>query len=117
MAFWVYILRCRDGSYYTGQSDDIERRLGEHQNGIKCAYTRRRRPVELVFSQCFTTREEAREAEKQIKGWSRQKKEALIRRDWDELVRLSNLKSERLPGFAQADGEEVLCNDQNSPCP
>jgi predicted GIY-YIG superfamily endonuclease len=93
MAFWVYILRCSDGSYYTGQSDDLARRLGEHQNGIKCTYTRRRRPVELVFSEYFESREEARAAERQIKGWTRVKKEALIRRDWDELVRLSGLKA------------------------
>ena len=90
MSFWVYILRCRDGAYYTGQTDDIEKRVGEHQDGIKCVYTRRRRPVELVFSEYFETRDEARNAEKQIKGWSRLKKEALIRRDWEELVRLSN---------------------------
>ena len=92
MAFWVYILRCRDGSYYTGQTDDLEKRRWEHQNGIKCVYTHRRRPVELVFADYFATRDEAREAERRIKGWNRLKKEALIRSDWRELVRLANLK-------------------------
>ncbi len=112
MSFWVYILRCSDGSYYTGQTDNIEKRLAEHQNGIKCVYTRRRRPVELVFTEYFATREEARDAERRIKGWSRLKKEALIRRDWDELVRLSNLKVESLPRFARRVEDDGLCNTQ-----
>ena len=88
--FWVYILKCVDGSYYTGHTDDLEVRFLQHQNGeIKSCYTFKRRPVQLVFSQEFTTREEALASERQIKGWSRKKKEAMMRGDWQEVSRLA----------------------------
>lgn len=74
MAFWVYILRCSDGSYYTGHTDNLEKRISEHQSGRIHAYTSTRLPVELVFEQDSRTREEALAAEQQIKGWSRKKK-------------------------------------------
>jgi predicted GIY-YIG superfamily endonuclease len=90
MAFWVYILRCADGSYYTGHTDNLDKRIGEHTTGaIVSCYTFRHRPLELVFSQEFTTREEALASEQQIKGWSRKKKEAMIRGDWAEVSRLA----------------------------
>lgn len=82
MSFWVYILRCSDGSYYTGHTDDLERRIGQHQHGEVAGYTHDRRPVELVFSESFTDRIDALEREQQIKDWSRKKKEALIKGDW-----------------------------------
>jgi len=85
MAFWTYILRCADGSYYTGQTDDLDRRIAEHQGGGFCDYTARRKPCELVWSQEFSTRLEALEAERRIKPWSRRKKEALIAGDWAAL--------------------------------
>ncbi|MGO8755588.1 MAG: GIY-YIG nuclease family protein [Gallionellaceae bacterium] len=90
--FWVYILRCADGSYYTGHTDDIERRVGEHQTGICDGYTRDRRPVELAWSQECVTREEALAAEIQIKGWGRKKKEAMMRGDWLEVNKLGRGK-------------------------
>jgi len=90
MAFWVYILGCADGSYYTGHTDNLEKRIGEHTTGaIVSCYTFKRRPIELVFSQEFTTREEALSSEQQIKGWSRKKKEAMMRGDWAEVSRLA----------------------------
>ena len=82
MAFWTYILLCSDGRYYTGHTDDLERRIAQHQHGGFCDFTSRRRPVTLVWSQDFGTRVEALEAERRIKPWSRAKKEALIRGDW-----------------------------------
>jgi tRNA/rRNA methyltransferase len=85
MSFWTYILRCADRSYYTGHTDDIEKRVSEHQSGAIEGYTHSRRPVELVWSEIFQTRIEALEAERQIKDWSRAKKEALIRGDWKSL--------------------------------
>lgn len=85
MAFWVYILRCSDLSYYTGHTDNLEQRIGQHQLGEVDGYTAKRRPVQLVFSQEFGTREEALAAELQIKPWNRAKKEALIRGDWKAL--------------------------------
>ena len=90
--FFVYILKCADGSFYTGHTDNIEKRLFEHQNHeIKC-YTSKRLPIELVYVDTFGTRDEALESERQIKGWSRKKKEALIQEDWQELVRLSAIR-------------------------
>jgi putative endonuclease len=103
--FWVYILRCRDGSYYTGHTDDLERRISQHESGeISGCYTFMRRPVKLVFSQTFTTREEAIAAERQIKGWSRKKKEAMMRGDWDEVSRLARSSSSRPSTLRQAQG-------------
>jgi predicted GIY-YIG superfamily endonuclease len=89
MAFHAYILRCSDGSYYVGHTEDLEKRLSEHKNGGVSVYTRKRRPVTLVFSDYFGTREEALEAERKIKGWSRAKKEALIKGNWGRLQRLA----------------------------
>ena len=90
MSFWIYILRCADNSYYRGQTDNLEKRIAEHQTGELAGYTSTRRPVVLVFSQEFPSREEALAAERQIKGWSRRKKEAFMRGDWAEVSRLSH---------------------------
>lgn len=89
MCFWVYILCCADGSYYTGHTDNLEKRLAEHYDGQGGRYTSTRLPVELVFSEEFNTREEALACEQQIKGWSHKKKEALIRGDWMEISKLA----------------------------
>ena len=89
MGFRVYMLRCADNSYYTGHTDDLEKRLGQHQTGEIGGYTCTRRPVMLVFSDEFPTRKEALARERQIKGWGRKKKEALIQRDWAEVSRLA----------------------------
>ena len=83
--FFVYMLRCADGAYYVGQTDDLERRIAEHRVGGKCAFTTRRRPVSLAWSQATPTRDEATAIEAQIKRWSRVKKEALIQGDFGSL--------------------------------
>ena len=75
--FVTYMLRCADGSYSVGHTDNLERRIGEHEEGGKCAYTETRRPVHLIWSQEFSSREEAPAVELRIKNWSRAKKEAL----------------------------------------
>jgi tRNA/rRNA methyltransferase len=85
MSFFTYILRCADGSYYTGHTDDLETRVAQHQAGTIPGYTHERRPIELVWNSEFDTRAEALSSEMQIKGWSRRKKEALIAEDWDGL--------------------------------
>ena len=85
MAFCVYIFRCADDSYYVGHSDNLEDRLQQHDSGALGRYTKARRPVRLVYSQDFPTRDEAFAAERRMKGWSRKKKEALIKGDWEEL--------------------------------
>ena len=89
MVFWTYILHCADGSYYTGHTDHLENRIADHQRGRMPGYTRTRLPVRLAWSQDFPTRNEALQAERQIKGWSRGKKEALIEGRWDEVSRLA----------------------------
>lgn len=95
MSFWIYILRCADGSYYTGHTDNLENRLGQHStDAIPGCYTSNRRPIELIFTQEFPTREEALASEQQIKGWSRKKKEAMIRGDWTEVSRLARSSGE-----------------------
>jgi predicted GIY-YIG superfamily endonuclease len=89
ITFWVYMLRCSDGSYYVGHTDNLDMRMSQHEMGTLGGYTSLRRPVELVFAQECSSREEALQRERQIKGWSRGKKEALIHGDWTEVVRLA----------------------------
>lgn len=89
MPFWTYMLHCRGGAYYVGHTDDLDRRLAEHDQGTAAVFTKDRLPVTLVWSETFGTRIEALEMERRIKGWSRAKKMALIRGDWDSLSRLS----------------------------
>ncbi len=85
MGFWAYMLRCSDGSYYVGHTEDIETRLSAHQSGSVKGYTSTRLPVVLAWSVEFPSRHEALETELKIKGWSRAKKDALIRGDWDRI--------------------------------
>ena len=88
--FFVYMLRCNDGSFYVGQTDDLSHRIAQHQHGKGCQYTQSRLPVELVWSQEFDDRDEARETEKRLKGWSRAKKQALINKDFELISKLSS---------------------------
>ncbi len=88
--FYVYILKCSDGSYYTGHTDFIEKRISEHREGRVAGYTASRQPITVVFVDTFNSRYEALAAERQIKGWSRKKKEALIQKNWKKLISLSN---------------------------
>ena len=87
---YIYILKCSDNSYYTGVTSNLEQRLFQHNTGFypKC-YTYKRRPLELVFFAEFTDINCAIEKEKQIKKWSRLKKEALINGDYDDLRNLA----------------------------
>ena len=85
MDFYAYMLRCSDGHYYVGHTDDVDARIAQHQVGAIPGYTEKRRPVTLVWSERFPDRDQAFAAERQIKGWSRAKKEALIRADWEAL--------------------------------
>lgn len=91
--FWVYILKCADNSYYIGHTDNLEIRIAQHKAGECPGYTVSRLPVELIWLQEFNSREESLSAERQIKGWSRKKKEAMMRGDWAEVSRLARSKS------------------------
>lgn len=85
--YYVYIIECSDKSFYIGVTSNLSKRLVEHNIGThKFSYTYYRRPVELKWLQKFTNPEEAIRVEKQLKGWSRRKKIALIEEDWDKLV-------------------------------
>jgi putative endonuclease len=88
--YWIYILECADGSYYTGITNNCEQRLAEHSNGLNpTCYTYTRRPVRFAYSECFDDVWEAIGREKQIKRWTRKKKEALLREQHDDLPRLA----------------------------
>ena len=82
MAFHTYILRCRDGSYYVGHTDDLERRIAQHRTGALGGYTASRLPVTFLWAQDFQTRDDAFAAERKLKGWGRAKKEAMMAGDW-----------------------------------
>jgi len=93
LTVYVYMLRCADGSYYVGSTrKTLDERIGEHNGGAFRGYTYARRPVELVWSQDFPNAVDAIACERRIKGWSRAKKEALIREDW---ARVSDLARRR----------------------
>ena len=79
MQYYVYILRCADGSYYVGHTEDVARRVEEHRTGRGGKYTRQRRPIALVHVEELPTKIAAVRREKEIKGWSRSKKEALFK--------------------------------------
>ena len=94
MPFYAYIVCCADASYYVGHTDDLEKRISEDNAGLLSAYTRKRRPVKLVWAEEFQTREEALARERQLQGWSRAKKEALIAGNWERLRLLSRSAAE-----------------------
>src|SRR5687767_2847633 len=87
--FYLYILRCTDGSLYVGHTDDIERRIDQHESGFVDSYTGRKGVAEVAWVEEMPSREEALSRERQIKGWSRKKKEALIDGDWTRVQGLS----------------------------
>jgi putative endonuclease len=95
MAFTVYILGCADDSLYAGKTVDLERRLWEHEHGLGGDYTKRRRPVTLLWAEVFPSEEQAYVAERMIKGRTRAKKKALIEGDFDLLHELSKSSEKR----------------------
>ncbi len=88
MGWFVYILKCADDSYYVGMTQDVVKRVHAHQEG-SCRHTSPRRPVVLCYAEDCSSREAAEKRERQIKGWSRAKKEALIHGDFSRLRELS----------------------------
>jgi putative endonuclease len=93
---YLYIVKCRDGSYYVGTTrSSLEIRIAQHNAGTFPGYTSSRRPVELIFSEWFERITDAIEAERQLKGWSRAKKEAFMRGDTALLEQLAKRRSSR----------------------
>jgi putative endonuclease len=86
---YMYILKCADGTYYTGSTVDLEKRLQQHQCGEGANYTKKRLPVELIYYEEYSRIDEAFYREKQVQGWSRKKKEALMTEDFESLKRLA----------------------------
>ena len=89
MKGYMYILLCSDGSYYTGSTNDLERRLAQHQNGEGANHTKKRLPVSLLYYEEYQRIDEAFYREKQVQGWSRKKKEALMEGNVDLLPELA----------------------------
>jgi putative endonuclease len=97
VGIYVYILRCADGSYYVGSAtgQDLSPRIDDHNAGSYPGYTFTRRPVVLIWSEYFDRITDGIAAERQIKGWNRSKKEALMRSDWTDLSQLSRRRAGR----------------------
>ena len=97
MGAFVYMLRCADDLFYVGSAtgDDLNRRIAEHESGYYPGYTSTRRPVSLVWSEHFQRITDAIAVERQIKGWSRAKKEALIKGNWSALEQLAKRRGGR----------------------
>ena len=89
MKGYIYILKCSDDTFYTGSTKNLERRLQQHQNGEGANYTSKRLPVKLVYFEEYQRIDEAFYREKQVQGWSRKKKKALINEEYDKLPKLS----------------------------
>ncbi|MCL6682466.1 GIY-YIG nuclease family protein [Sphingomonas alba] len=89
MTFWAYMLHCRGGYFYAGHTEDLELRVAQHESGMLPGFASDHLPVHLVWSQEFPTRYEALAVERQIKGWSRAKKLALIQGDWLKISALA----------------------------
>jgi len=92
--YWVYILECADNSYYTGCTSSLETRIVQHNAGVIEEYTSKRLPVKLVYSQEFADANEAIRVERQIKKWSRKKKQALIDGNFELLHKLAECRNE-----------------------
>jgi putative endonuclease len=98
MDIYVYMLRCRDGSYYVGLTRaGLDQRIGQHHEGTFDGYTAKRRPVVLVWNEHFINIRDAIACERRLKGWRREKKEALIRRDYKLLPALSRTARPKAP--------------------
>ena len=94
MKGYTYILLCRDKSYYVGSTKNIELRVWQHQSGIGTNYTKRRRPISLVYYEEFDRIDDAFYREKQLQGWSRKKKEALINGDFNLLKKAASCRND-----------------------
>ena len=93
--YFAYILRCSDGSFYVGSTDDVQERLLKHKSGRASTWTAARLPVKLLYQEVYETQEMAIQRERQIKKWSRAKKKALIAKETVALKRLSASKQKR----------------------
>ncbi|WP_082612113.1 MULTISPECIES: GIY-YIG nuclease family protein [unclassified Nocardioides] len=113
----VYMLRCSDGSYYVGSTRNLDLRLQQHQLGVGSQYTRRRLPVELVWSAEYPNIGDAFFWEKRIQGWSRAKREALIRGEYEALPGLAKKDFSRRRADAGSPDRPAPIEDDTAPLP
>jgi len=116
---YTYILRCSDGSYYTGSTKNLEQRLWQHQNAQGANHTKVRLPVELIYSEYYERVDEAFAREKQIQKWSRKKKEALIEGNFEKLRYMSKSHFDKLSDHTPdklSDHTSDKFNNQTSNC-
>lgn len=97
MINYMYILECANGRFYTGSTNNLPRRLWQHQNGFGANFTKKHQPVKLVYCEPFDRIQDAFYREKQIQGWSRRKKQALIENNPENLIEFSKIHSIRPP--------------------
>ncbi len=114
MTFWTYMLHCRGGYYYVGHTEDLDRRMGEHQSGSVRGFASDHQPVTLVWSEAFPSRIEAIEVERRLKGWGQAKKRALIRGDWSLVSSLASKKDSASTSSART-GRRLVFHPQHPP--
>jgi len=112
----MYILECADGSYYTGSTWNLEKRLWEHNNGQGANHTKKRLPVKLVFCEPYDRVEDAFLREKQVQGWSRRKKQALIEENYEKLSEYARNYTQ-YGNPASASTSSAYANDAPPPLP
>ena len=112
MGFWTYMLHCNGGAFYVGHTDDLERRIAQHEAGTTRGFDRDHLPVKFVWSEAFSTREEALTMERRIKGWTRAKKEALIVGDWNRIGWLARAPHERPSTSPFADAQDCAQDER-----
>ncbi len=117
MSFWAYMLHCRGGMFYIGHTDNLPHRIGQHESGAIPGFTADRLPVTLVWNQEFSTRYEALEAERRIKGWSRAKKMALIRGDWHQISTLAKSKNSPSTSSGRTEKKAAMSHTPATVCP
>ncbi len=113
---YIYILECADSSFYTGSTIDLPRRLWEHENGLGANHIKKRLPVKLVYAEYYERVTDAFEREKQVQGWSRAKKIALMNSNWDRLHILAecrNYSHYKNSGFDYAQPTENCSSNEN----
>lgn len=111
---YMYILECADGTYYTGSTKDLEKRLWEHQNLQGANYTKKKHPVELIYYEEYSRIDEAFYREKQVQGWSHAKKKALIERNTQRLHFLAECKNESHSGKITVTSAPLSDREHNS---
>ena len=94
MKGYAYILECSNGKYYTGSTTDLDKRIAQHQEGEGANFTRKNLPVKLVYCEAYDRVEDAFQREKQVQGWSRRKKQALIEENFENLIEFSKNHTE-----------------------